>query len=82
MTDFINGLNKPTVEVKERKTTEFHKYITRNSVATAHQKPSSYKHVKLIGRDEVDGDVFQAWNANPSRFTIYFGNAGDEFGEL
>lgn len=62
------------------KKTEFTKFITGGyDVEETNMLPSEYKNVIHIGRDHVYGDVFIAYDSDPDYFTIYFGEAGDEF---
>ncbi len=62
------------------KKTKFTKVITENYDAEETDLlPSVYKNVVHIGKDVIYGDVFIAYDGNPNIFTIYFGEAGDEF---
>ena len=79
MTNFINGL-EPKQEEKEVKKTVFKKFLTSYFIVRKPSiKPKSWGNVKLIGRDNMYGDVFIAWEDDPNDFGIYFGTAGDEF---
>lgn len=65
---------------KSLKKTKFTKVITESyDVEETDLMPSVYKNVVHIGNDEIYGDVFIAYDGNPNIFTIYFGEAGDEF---
>ena len=62
------------------KQTKFHSYIDENYMIKKSDGiyPEDHKVVIHIGYDEVYDDVFIAYD-DPSNFTIYFGEAGDEF---
>lgn len=62
------------------KKTKFTKVITGGyEVEETDLMPSVYKNVVHIGNDVIYGDVFIAYDSDPDYFTIYFGEAGDEF---
>ena len=62
------------------KKTKFTKVVINSyDVEETNTSPSEYENVVHIGRDRVYGDVFIAYDDNPNNFTIFFGEAGDEF---
>lgn len=62
------------------KKTKFTTVITESyNVEETNLPPSAFKNVVHIGKDEIYGDVFIAYDDDPNIFTIYFGEAGDEF---
>ena len=62
------------------KKTVFNNYVTSYlNIASAKIPPDDYEVVIHIGMDRQYGDVFVAYNDDPNKFFIYFGEAGDEF---
>ena len=63
-----------------KKKTVFKKFIGGGfEVRNATTFPDKYGSVIHIGHDNFYGDVFIAYSSNPNDFTIFFGEAGDEF---
>ena len=76
MTNFIDN----TTEKKVVNKTVFTKVVNLDSVVNATRQPNSYKNVEFIGKSNLYGDIFKAWdNINPIKSVIYFGKAGYEF---
>lgn len=75
MTNFIDN----TTRNKVVKQTVFTKEVNSDSIAIPIYQPDNYTNVEFIGRDDFYGDVFKAWDSDPCRFTLYFGEKGDEF---
>jgi hypothetical protein len=83
MTKFarINLTEKPkTVEIKK---TVFKKGITiEKDIVKAVLTPNIFDKVILLPKSDRYGDVFIAFdNSCPKNYTIYFGEAGDEFND-
>ncbi len=66
---------------KDNKKTIFKKYIdTKFEVQNVVMYgPNDYLNVMFLGHDIIYGDVFKVWNKNENKFTLYFGEKGDEF---
>ena len=65
---------------KSKKKTTFSKLITEDfKVIEANVAANEYDNIVHLGVDKVYGDVFIAYDSNPHDFTIFFGEAGDEF---
>ena len=80
MTSFRRINLEKEVQVTEPKRTTFHSLVSKQSISQiAKLSPKDYKNVVYIGNDISYGDVFIAYNDDPTAFTIYFGEAGDEF---
>lgn len=79
MTKF-RRINLEQSNKKHPKKTVFNHYVTSNlEVETVTTSPNNWKVVVHIGTDKEYGDVFIVYDDSPDRFTIYFGEAGDEF---
>jgi len=74
-------LGHPQPEKKEAKKTVFYKIVRTDSIESRVTSPYVCKNVMLIGRDLQYGDVFKCLGNNSDDFTLYFGEAGDEFGD-
>ena len=61
------------------KKTRFTKFITIEGVVTSSFTPTHFINVIHIGSDCSYGDVFIAYDNDPSNFRLFFGEAGDEF---
>lgn len=80
MTSFRRINLEKEVQVTEPKRTTFHSCVNSElNNERACISPKDYKNVVYIGNDISYGDVFIAYNDDPTVFTIYFGEAGDEF---
>ena len=67
-------------ESKARRKTDFKKLVRDDySICKSSKNPEDFQIVEYIGYDNDYGDVFKAIIGN--RFTIYFGNKGDEFND-
>lgn len=75
MTNFIDN----TTENRVVKKTVFTKEVNSDSIAIPTYQPENYTNVEFIGRDDFYGNVFKAWDSDPCRFRLYFGEKGDEF---
>ena len=79
MTKF-RRINLEQSNKKHPKKTVFNHYVTSYlNIASAKNPPDDYEVVIHIGTDKEYGDVFIVYDDSPDRFTIYFGEAGDEF---
>jgi hypothetical protein len=64
----------------EKKETVFTHYVNGClQIAEGGIDPQNFKNVLHIGRDDVYGDVFKAYDEKENKFTIAFGTKGDEF---
>ena len=76
MTQFIDK----SVETKVYRKTVFKKFVRDDYlICKSSKNPEDFQIVEYIGYDDDYGDVFKAIIGN--RFTIYFGNKGDEFND-
>ena len=75
MTNFIDN----TTEKKVVKKTVFTKVVNLDSVVNATLKPNDFINVEFIGKSNLYGDIFKAWSYDANKFTLYFGEKGDEF---
>ena len=76
MTQFIDKSG----ETKVYRKTVFKKFVGSDySIRESSCSPEDFPIVEYIGYDNDYGDVFKAIIGN--RFTIYFGNKGDEFND-
>ena len=41
--------------------------------------PRDWENVLLLAVNETEGDIFKAWSYDANKFTLYFGEKGDEF---
>lgn len=79
MTNF-RKINLPTNQsVKEQQKTVFKSFVGTTRIEVALKHPVDYENIIHIGKDVAYGDVFIAYNDNPTSFRIYFGKAGNEF---
>ena len=75
MTQFID---KTKTAPKDTKRTVFKKFVGSDySILESSSIPEDFPIVEYIGYDPYYGDVFKAIRGY--RFTIYFGEKGDEF---
>lgn len=68
---------------KPKKETQFTALVLSDAKPQVHiveNRHRQFDNVVLIGRGNVYGDVFKAWNdGDENNFLIYIGVAGDEF---
>ena len=79
MTNFRKINLSTNQSVKEQQKTVFKSFVATTRIEVAIQQPVNYKNIIHIGKDVAYGDVFIAYDDNPTNFRIYFGKAGDEF---
>lgn len=77
MTQFINKSGEERLSIRK---TRFKKFVaTHYEIFESSCDPSDFEVVEYIGWDSDYGDVFKA--TKKGRFTIYFGEKGDEFND-
>ncbi len=82
MTNFRRINLEEEIEIIKPKGTIFYNSVNSQlEITTAVLSPEEYENVIHIGEDINYGDVFIAYDDDPNDFTVFFGEAGDEFKE-